>query len=378
MEETMSENQLQKTEINKQVEDQMKKTGMVETVRKTIFPGSTNDELTLYFYQCIVSGVHPLSKKIIPQKFKDNDGSFKVSFVTTVDHARSKAEETQLYDGQDAYQFEGELIVNHNGKEIKVPEKAIVKVYKKGVSRPFVGEARWVEFFPGEKRGFKYLQMPYHMLGKCAEMNALRKAFPDQLHNLYSEEEMLGVIENLANTSSTGSTKPNVTESDVTVEEGDGENAPTEEQRSQMKLISDKQVYFLLGECKKHKVTPESIANYAKVKSINWLTWNKQANVNFEKILKTVQEKPEFFAKYQPKPQEKKKPVKEENLPEVMGDEDFLQTAKALAESAGMSDIQLNSHLEAEFSFKDLESVPADSQSNVIDWLTSLQEQAGA
>lgn len=174
------------------------------------------------------------------------------------------------------------------------------------------------------------------------------------------------------------SSKPSVSEDDVQVENNDKPNVPTEDQRKKSMLISENQAKRIYAICKSKNVTPESVLAYLKIESFLWITYNKSVKLNYESICKTIEEKPEFFAKYQPQPKEKKKPVKEEVLPEVMGDEDFLKMAKSLAESAGMSDIQLNSQLEAEFSFKDLESVPADSQSNVIDWLTSLQDTAGA
>jgi len=70
------------------------------------------------------------------------------------------------------------------------PEYATVSVYKKGIDRPITGTARWSEFYPGEKQGFMWRKMPFHMLSKCAEVWALRKAFPKRLSGLYIPEEM--------------------------------------------------------------------------------------------------------------------------------------------------------------------------------------------
>lgn len=367
------ENQLQKNESDAvlKADEYRQHTGMVETVRKTIFPNSTNEELQLYFYQCAVSGVHPLSKKIIPIKFKDADGG-KVSFITTVDHARSKAESSGLYDGQDPVEFEGELEVDG----IIVPERAVCRVYKKDVSRPFVGEACWTEFYPGPIRGRQYLKMPRIMLGKCAEMQAMRRAFPDQLHSLYSEEEMLNVIENMADTSSKG-TKPAVSESDVSFEDGESGDMPTEEQIKKFSLINTKQAGLLYGKCKSQKVDPESIAAFCKIKNIHWITWRKTDPKCFEKILKTVEDKPEFFKKYEKQPEPTKAPEAPQE-PEVMGAEDFVGLAVSAAKSVGLSQDKAEILVDMEFGFKTFADVPADQQSKVIDFLSAQQEQAGA
>ncbi len=98
---------------------------------------------------------------------------------------RSEALSTGEYDGQDEPEF-GETQPGGG-----FPESATVRVYRKGIERPFVGIARWKEFYPGDGgSGFMWRKMPYHMLSKCAEALAMRKAFPQELGGLYAQEEM--------------------------------------------------------------------------------------------------------------------------------------------------------------------------------------------
>jgi len=66
-----------------------------------------------------------------------------------------------------------------------------VKVFKRGMPEPSVGVAYWSEYAPplDIKEAFMWRKMPRHMLAKCAEALALRKAHPD-LADVYTTEEM--------------------------------------------------------------------------------------------------------------------------------------------------------------------------------------------
>ncbi len=85
--------------------------------------------------------------------------------------------------------------------EIEFPEWAQITVYKMvhGQRVPFVGpKIRFVEAFSGEKGlrvpNSKWRASPFQMIEKCAEAAALRRAFPEELANDYTAEEMEGQI----------------------------------------------------------------------------------------------------------------------------------------------------------------------------------------
>ncbi|GIK15022.1 MAG: hypothetical protein BroJett002_37290 [Candidatus Brocadia sinica] len=157
----------------------------IELVKNTIAKGATDDELRLFIYYCKSRGVHPLDKMIHFVKRKSDDG-FVATFQTGIDYFRSSAEDSGEYNGQEGAEFEGETNEGY-------PYLARVKIYRKGIDRAFVGEARWDEFYPGEKLGFMWRKMPHHMLAKCAEALAFRKAFPKKLAGLYIPEEVQSV-----------------------------------------------------------------------------------------------------------------------------------------------------------------------------------------
>jgi phage recombination protein Bet len=182
-------------------------------VANTIFPNSTPEERAVYYYKCQLVGVHPLSQKITPVKFNSESGP-KLTFIVGIDVMRSRAMETGQYDGCDDVDYGDDGEIEYNGGRITVPEEAVVRVYRKDVSRPFVGRARWSEYYPGDKRGRQWREKPYLMLAKCAEAQAYRKAFPEALDHLYSAAEMDMTLDAQPTSKSS---KPRVTAAQVVV-----------------------------------------------------------------------------------------------------------------------------------------------------------------
>lgn len=121
----------------------------------------------------------------------------------SIDGARLVAERSGRYEGQTTPEF------TSDGKtwtevwlDAAPPRAARVGVYKSGFREPQYAVALWEayavyqdEWVDGRKTGNKTLsamwaKMGPLMLAKCAEMLALRKAFPQDLSGLYSTEEM--------------------------------------------------------------------------------------------------------------------------------------------------------------------------------------------
>jgi len=98
---------------------------------------------------------------------------------------RTRAAETGEYAGNDDARFEYLARTD-------TPSSATVTVYRfvAGQRVPFTATARMSEFKPADGADVMWRRMPHHMLGKVAEAQALRKAFPRQLAGLYAREEM--------------------------------------------------------------------------------------------------------------------------------------------------------------------------------------------
>lgn len=269
----------------------------IETVKRTVFPGSTDDELRIYLYKCLIVGVHPLSGMLIPVKYRGKEGEpSKLSFTTTIDCMRSKAQTTGLYDGQDPAVYDGEEVLEYADeyrKEqqiVRHPVSCTMSVYRKDISRPFVATARWTEYYPGDKRGQMWRKMPYVMLSKCAEALAIRKAFPEKLGRIYAIDEMELAAERQYTSSKppiSGPTLPPPNPAQTTPAEIDTSNCITQPQ--------EKRFYAI---CKTKGVSVDTVKEWLGKNGANRSPHLKHiTRTEYERLCKTVEDKPEFFAK---------------------------------------------------------------------------------
>lgn len=334
----MTQTLQKQTDYNKDAE-------LIKVVTDTIFPGATKSELAVFFFKCQSVGVHPLEKMIIPVIFEDKSHERRLSFISTIDFFRSMSEDAGDYDGMDEIEFIGETIDEYDGETYTHPDIAVCKVYRKDIGRPFIGVARWNEFYPGGKKGFMWRKMGYTMLGKCAEGQARRLAWPKKLNKLYTEEEMERGFQALAEGST--SRKPNVSPDDIEVTEvpetdysGNLDNLkkPTDDEQRKGKLISDKQAYLLYKKCQENSVEIGAVAKAAKVENIFFITWAKRSKVNFNIMLNAVQNEPNRFHKYsQAAEAAKTAPKQNETVSDVMGQEEFEAQITSMANQAGIS-----------------------------------------
>jgi phage recombination protein Bet len=182
-------------------------------IRRTVAKDCSNDEFDIFIGMCIALKLDPLRKQIYAFVYgKDDPKKRQLTLVTSISGFRTIAERTGNYRPDE----EGPVFTfDDNEKGPTNPlglVSAKVRVYKfsHGAWHPVAETAYWSESAPikdewgwdnetGKRKptGKKVLdtsgqwgKMPRLMLAKCAEAAALRKAWPDEMSNLYGEEEI--------------------------------------------------------------------------------------------------------------------------------------------------------------------------------------------
>ena len=159
----------------------------IALVYRTVAVGAPLQELAVFLHACRQLQLDPLLRQAFWIRRRQSDGSTKGTLQVGIDGFRAVAERSGVYAGAEPIEYRGQLEWTYKTKIHIVPELARATVWKvvAGHKAAFVGEASWVEFVPNQEREqFQWARMPRHMLGKCAEAQALRRAFPAQLGSI--------------------------------------------------------------------------------------------------------------------------------------------------------------------------------------------------
>lgn len=171
----------------------------VELLKKTIAKGASDDEFALFLHNCERTGLDPFAKQIycLQRRTKNDEGQWVNAMVTQVgiDGKRLIAQRTGQYRGQTVPVFFDKA---GNPREVwldaKVPPVACrVGVRREGFDEPLYVTAHYGEYVQrtrDNQPNKMWKEKPCVMLAKCAESQAMNKAFPQELSGLYIEEEL--------------------------------------------------------------------------------------------------------------------------------------------------------------------------------------------
>ena len=161
----------------------------VRLLGQTVAKDCNQDELAFFLNVCKLKRLDPFTGQVHCVKRWDSTlGAKKMSIQVGIDGFRVIAARTNDLAGISEPEFDDE--------EQEYPKWARVTVYRYGRDNekiPYTAKARYNEYVQTKQDGsanHMWATKPYIMLGKCAEALALRKAFPDELSGMYSDDEM--------------------------------------------------------------------------------------------------------------------------------------------------------------------------------------------
>lgn len=161
----------------------------LQLLKNTICRGLTDEQLQLFLYACIRTGLDPFMKQIHPLLHNDKKLGKKVlTIMTGIDGYRLIAERTGKYSpGR-----EPSFTYDDNGNVFS-STAYIKKMTSDGTWHEIAATAFFSEYakrdYNGNVTAF-WQDMPHNQLAKCAESLCLRKGFPADLSGIYTKEEM--------------------------------------------------------------------------------------------------------------------------------------------------------------------------------------------
>jgi len=169
----------------------------IETLKNSICKGLTAEELDVFIMACQKTQLDPFMRQIyaVKRKSKNQDGSWsdKMTIQTGIDGYRLIAERTGCYapGPEPTYTYDKEGMIVSCTAYIKKQTRD--RTWHTVSSSAYIEE--YCQTYTDKQTGKKiptgmWANMPRTMLAKCAEAQALRKAFPAEMSGIYTKEEM--------------------------------------------------------------------------------------------------------------------------------------------------------------------------------------------
>lgn len=157
--------------------------GQLSALRQLGLANAPMGDLQVFFHQAKKTGLDPFARQIY---MIERGGKFGIQ--SSIDGLRIVAQRSGEYAGQSGPFWCGKDGVWRDvWLEPTPPIAAKVGVYRQGFAEPLYAVAKWDSYALSSPI---WKKMPDLMLAKCAEALALRKAFPNDLSGIYTDDEM--------------------------------------------------------------------------------------------------------------------------------------------------------------------------------------------
>lgn len=186
------------TSITKQADSLVPQRGTrdeARLIREQLAPKASDAEIRVFLALCQRLDLDPFARQIyLVGRWDSRAGREIFAPQVSIDGFRLVAQRTGEYAGQAGPEWcAADGVWRDVWLSDAPPAAARVGVYRKGWAAPLYRVALWSEFQQTKKDGKPsglWAKMPSVMLAKCAEMQALRAAFPNELSGVYGVEEL--------------------------------------------------------------------------------------------------------------------------------------------------------------------------------------------
>jgi len=168
--------------------------GIYEVLRNSLYPNAKKESIKLVMSYCKAAKLDIMHKLVYIVSMGGKD-----IILPGIGLYRIQASRTGQYAGIKEPEY-GETVTKTLGvKEVTYPEWCKITIMKKidGEIFEFTAKEYWLENYASKEKGTTtpndmWSKRPYAQLAKCAEAQALRKAFPEAVGSVPTAEEMEG------------------------------------------------------------------------------------------------------------------------------------------------------------------------------------------
>lgn len=181
---------------------------LIEVLESSFYPGAKRESIALVLGYCRAAGLDPMQRPVHIVPFWDKKrNDYRDVVMPGIGMYRTGAARTGQYAGIGEPEFGPEVSETIGGTKITYPQWCSVTVKRalpSGAIVEFSAREFWLECYAhktGKERGpapnAMWAKRPFGMLAKCAEAQALRKAFPE-LGSAPTADEMLDQAEDIS------------------------------------------------------------------------------------------------------------------------------------------------------------------------------------
>jgi phage recombination protein Bet len=163
---------------------------LITVLQSSLYPGAKLESIKLVLGYCKAAGLDPMQKPvhIVPLSIKQDDGyAMRDVVMPGIGLYRTQASRTGEYAGVTEPEFGPTKQLKSGEFSLDYPEWCRVTVKRQMASGDiveFTANERWLENYATQKRdtivpNAMWKRRPFAQLAKCAEAQALRKAFPE-------------------------------------------------------------------------------------------------------------------------------------------------------------------------------------------------------
>ena len=175
---------------------------LIAVLQSSLYPGAAMDSVKMVLGYCQAAGLDPMQKPVhIVPIWDAKEGSMRNVVMPGIGLYRIQASRSGTCAGISEPEFGEDVAINLGGYDITVPRWCRVTVSRRlptGEVVAFTAKELWIENYAmkgGKEKSIApnamWAKRPYAQLAKCAEAQALRKAFPE-VGMMATAEEMEG------------------------------------------------------------------------------------------------------------------------------------------------------------------------------------------